>query len=43
MYDPETRFLQTYRPAGVANLTKATLRYDAALVSTDLDLSLTHI
>ena len=37
MYDPETRFLQTYRPAGVANLTKATLRYDAALVSTDLD------
>lgn len=37
VYDPETRFLQTYRPAGVANLTKATLRYDAALVSTDLD------
>ena len=24
VYDPETRFLQTYRPAGVANLTKAT-------------------
>ena len=37
VYDPKTRFLQTYRPAGVANLTKATLRYDAALVSTDLD------
>ena len=31
VYDPETRFLQTYRPAGVANLTKATLRYDCLL------------
>lgn len=37
VYDPNTRFLQTYHPEGITNLTKATLRYDAALVSTDLD------
>lgn len=37
LYDPETRFLKTYLPAGVQDLYRATLRYDTALVSTDLD------
>lgn len=37
VYDPETRFLKTWNPAGITDLSRLTLRYDTALVSTDLD------
>lgn len=37
IYDPETRFLKTYLPAGVQDFYRTTMRYDTALVSTDLD------
>ena len=37
LYDHESGFLKTYTPPGVADLYRATLRYDLHLLSTDLD------
>ncbi|MEE0801175.1 MAG: hypothetical protein U0L91_07865 [Gemmiger sp.] len=37
LYDPETQFLKTYLPPGTPDFYHATLRYDSALLSTDLD------
>ena len=37
VYDAETGFLTSYDPPGAGDLSRQTLRYDTALVSTDID------
>lgn len=37
VYDQETGFLSSYDPPGAGELSRTTLRYDTALVSTDVD------
>lgn len=37
IYDAETGFLKTYSPPGLADPYRATLRYDASLLSMDID------
>lgn len=37
VYDQETGFLSSYDPPGAGDLSRTTLRYDTALVSTDVD------
>lgn len=36
-YDNQTGFLTTFNPTGISDVYRATLRYDTALVSTDID------
>ena len=37
LYDAETGFLQPYRPAGMSDIQRSTLRYHAELLSRDID------
>ncbi|MCI6787801.1 MAG: hypothetical protein MR574_08830, partial [Oscillospiraceae bacterium] len=37
LYDPETGFLQPYRPSGMSDIQRSTLRYHADLRSFDID------